>query len=440
MSSTHPRGTLSLACILVLSCAAFHPTPARTSAPSPTPPATESPAWPVVAPIPGGTVEVGDAVWIVPSDLLPAEVTPGPANNNCAIEWHQGRIYLAWRSAPNHFASPFARIFVVSSGDRGESWAFETRIALGADVREPHLLSFDGRLILTLFEAGINPLAFEPRRMWFSLREGPAAWSEPEVFGEEKVVPWEFVKHGGRVYRSSYRGNHYGLGRSNLSLRFHVSDDGLSWLPVDGLEGEVYRGGVSEAAFVFDEGGDLWAVTRNEDGDRSGFGSHVAWASADDLGAWEFPESCDPQRYDSPRMFRRGSELYLLARRDVGGPYDMGLDLLPVPLQRSIYLPAYSSRPKRSALYRIDRELRRVEHVVDLPGAADTAFPSVVRASADEFLVANYTSPLWFEHRSWFEGQISVFGTKIYFVWLRFADGAIDSADIDRDRRGDGVK
>jgi len=182
------------------------------------------------------------------------------------------------------------------------------------------------------------------------------------------------------------------------------------------------RGGVSEAAFEFDEGGDLWAVTRNEDGDRSGFGSHVAWAPAGDLGAWRFPSPCDPERYDSPRMFRRGRELYLLARRDVGGPYDMGLDLLPIPLQRSIYLPAYSSRPKRSALYRIDRERHQVEHLIDLPGAADTAFPSVLRASADEFLVANYTSPLWFKHRSWLEGQLSVFGTSIYLVWLRFTD------------------
>ena len=45
-------------------------------------------------------------------------------------------------------------IYVVSSSNRGATWEFEREVFLGADVREPFLLSFDGRLILTCFEGG----------------------------------------------------------------------------------------------------------------------------------------------------------------------------------------------------------------------------------------------------------------------------------------------
>ena len=31
------------------------------------------------------------------------------------------------------------------------------------------------------------------------------------------------------------------------------------------------------------------------------------------------PEVCDPERYDSPEMFRHGKEIYMVARGDIGG-------------------------------------------------------------------------------------------------------------------------
>ena len=56
----------------------------------------------------------------------------------------------------------------------------------------------------------------------------------------------------------------------------------------------VYTGGVSEVGFAFDGEGNLWGVTRNEDGDASGFGSHVVFAPADDLANWQFPDTLEP--------------------------------------------------------------------------------------------------------------------------------------------------
>ena len=171
----------------------------------------------------------------------------------------------------------------------------------------------------------------------------------------------------------------------------------------------VYDGGVSEVAFEFDETGGLWAVTRNEDGDESGFGSHLCTAPHDALSVWDCPSTSAPERYDSPELFRHGAEIYLVARRDVGGVFGEDDNILD-----------YSLRPKRTALYRIDQEERRIEHLVDLPGAGDTAFPSVKRTGAHSFMVANYTSPLDDPDISWIDAQISERGTQIYLMDLSF--------------------
>ena len=147
-------------------------------------------------------------------------------------------------------------------------------------MREPFLLSFKGRLLLTFFEAGTDPLGFEPVRMWRTERLGQDAWGPLEAWGDEGEVPWEFKVHDGRVWRTAYKGDHYSLEPGEIETRFYVSDDGLDWQPVSGDDPVVYRGGVSEAAFEFDGEGTLWAVTRNEDGDETGFGSHLASAPA----------------------------------------------------------------------------------------------------------------------------------------------------------------
>src|SRR5215471_2315342 len=42
---------------------------------------------------------------VVPSDGLPPEVVAQQANNNLDVVRHSdGRVYLAWRTAPSHFA------------------------------------------------------------------------------------------------------------------------------------------------------------------------------------------------------------------------------------------------------------------------------------------------------------------------------------------------
>jgi hypothetical protein len=223
------------------------------------------------------------------------------------------------------------------------------------------------------------------------------------------------------AWRTSYLGNHYGFGQpSELKAFFTKSTDGVTWTPVKG-DGVVYTGGVSEVGFEFDGNGDLWAVTRNEDGDATGFGSHVCTAPRDDLGTWTCSARSNPECYDSPRMFRHGKDLYLVARRDIGGPFDQGRTDLSFAEAQLQYAAAYSGRAKRTALYRIDRNARQVVWLFDFPSAGDTAFPGIVRLDAHRLLISNYTSPLDKDlDRSWWNAQNSEDGTRLYLVELEF--------------------
>ena len=133
---------------------------------------------------------------------------------------------------------------------------------------------------------------------------------------------------------------------------------------------------------------------------------HIPHALAD----WDCPDRSDPNRYDSPELFRHGDDLYLVARRDVDGLFG----------EEDGALGPYSLRPKRTALYRVDRAGRTVVPLMDLPGAGDTAFPAVRRTGAHTFLLANYTSPLDAPDISWLEGQTSGRGTRIYLLDLAF--------------------
>ena len=368
--------------------------------------------------------QLSEPRWVVPAPNLPGRLAVDSANNNLSLAFHGGRLFLAWRTAPTHFASTRSRLYVISSPDLGGSWAPELDVALGDDVREPYLLSVRGRLLLYFVELGRDPYRFEPRVLWRSERLGLGRWTQRERWGGPDEVSWEFKQRRGRVWLTSYRGKRYSFGAGDVRLSFRWSPDGIEWHTLPGANAVVYRGGVSEAAFEFDSGGRLWAVTRNEDGDASGFGSHLVSAPPDQPAAWSFPAQADPNRYDSPRMFRHGRDLYLVARRDPASPFGQGWSWLPLSVRRLFLWRDYSTRPKRTSLYKIDTEGRRILPLVDLPSAGDTAFPAIARLGPHTYLIANYTSPLGDPGMSWVQGQLSPRGTRVYLLMLRFVPQA----------------
>lgn len=53
-----------------------------------------------------------------------------------------------------------------------------------------------------------------------------------------------------------------------------------------------------------------------QDGDASGWGGRIAHAAANELGNWRMTSNVsDVYIYESPRMFRHGGDLFLVARR-----------------------------------------------------------------------------------------------------------------------------
>jgi hypothetical protein len=400
-----------LVCVLLCLAPVVVPTPAaaaRGPLPGPLGPSREERLDQQVDPRIAYRAVLSSPLAVVPSPALPSGLGLGPANNNLSIALHEGRLFLAFRTAPTHFASAQARLVVLSSDDLGRTWSFETSFATGRDLREPFLLEVAGRLHLYFAELGSRIYTFEPQSLWRTSRCGPRCWTPPLRWGAPEEVAWDFKVRRGRAWMTSYRGKRYELGSRPVEVRFQTSTDGVDW--TDAAEGPVYRGGATESSFEFDLDGRLWAVTRNEDGDASGFGSHLVSAPPASPGEWRFPDRSDPSKYDSPRLFRHGKDLYLLARRDLGPPPGTRFAAAPKDLRRLLVWAAYSLQPKRTALYRLDPDSRRFEAVLDLPSAGDTAFPSVVRLSPHEFLVANYSSAFRHEDRSWLWGQLNSTG------------------------------
>ena len=126
----------------------------------------------------------------MPGDGLPPQVAPGASNNNLdAVRHADGFVYLAFRSAPHHFASPHTKIHVVRSRDE-VAWEHEASFALGRDLREPRLLSLGERLFLYVSRLGRDALAFEPQGLSRAERGPDGRWSELEPFGPPHVMGW----------------------------------------------------------------------------------------------------------------------------------------------------------------------------------------------------------------------------------------------------------
>ena len=90
-------------------------------------------------------------------------------------------------------------MFVVSSDDLGTTWNHELTINVEKDMREPYFLSINGTLFFYYFEAGTNPIAFEPsnlqRRIYLGRHgTGSGGWSEAEAWGQESEVAWQYHK------------------------------------------------------------------------------------------------------------------------------------------------------------------------------------------------------------------------------------------------------
>ena len=356
---------------------------------------------------------------IVPSTGLPPGVEVSTSNNNLDATRHSdGRVYLAWRTAPDHFAGPDTAIQVVSSDDE-RSWRFETRIAMRTDLREPRLLSFNGSLFLYMSQLGKRRWQFEPHGVLMTEKRPDGTWSRVNPIGLPGYIAWRTRIENDRPYMSAYLGGEsiYRFDGKPLHVDLLTTQDGRTWRAADPERRSVYVGGGSEADFTLDAQGSLFAVIRNEAGDATGFGSKLCKAPAGRLAHWQC--ASDRRKFDSPNVFRFGHEIYVLARRNMtpDGRYDR---VGPFQLWKSIRNQlSYITTGKRCSLWRFDRKQLRIDFVLDLPSRGDTCFPAVVHnARSDVLAVYDYSSPIDRADVPWSVGQRQP--TFIYRHLLQF--------------------
>ncbi|MFT3771839.1 MAG: hypothetical protein QM820_41050 [Minicystis sp.] len=363
---------------------------------------------------------LGEPVPVVPFGTPPAGVVTQPANNNLDVVEHDGRYFLAFRTAPSHFASDKTVLYVVSSTDQ-KSWTLEAEFSMQTDLREPRLLSFGGKLFFYFSVLGKDPLKFEPQGVRMSQYQGPGQWSDPVTVFKPGFLLWRAKTIDGKPYLVGYTGggNIYEVNGEPITISWLTTEDGKTFSPVIPGQEVVETGGGSETDFVFLDDGALVAVTRNEAGDETGWGSKICRAEAKDLGAW----SCagNPRKYDSPLVFRDGEHVYLVGRRNVteSGNYNLGLRDMSAHDQTAKYEVEYSFEPKRCALWEVDPVGLEVSFVADLPSHGDTCFPGILAHGEGKYTIYNYTSPLdsQSEDWDWIKGQ--GLPTDIYRIGLQ---------------------
>ncbi len=360
---------------------------------------------------------VSEVEQLIPAGNLPPEVVDQPSNNNLDVVVHDGETFLAFRTAPTHFASSETELYVLRESASG--WAFETAVRMETDLREPRFLSWNGELLLYFAVLGANPADFEPQGSMLTVRSADGAWSAPASMFDDTFIPWRARVVNGVPYLVGYTGGAdiYDGGTPKIEVKWLTSTDGRTWAPVAG-DGTVEVGGGSETDWVFLDDGGVLAVTRNEAGDETGWGSKICRSSGRDPAAWACVN--DPRKYDSPLMFREGGRNWLIGRRNVtdDGHYDLGRRDLSFAQQTLFYEAEYWNQPKRCSLWEVDSDTLIVTWVLDLPSQGDTCFPSALDEGEGRWRVTNYSSPIDGDDPVWHEGQLGP--THVYRQLITF--------------------
>ncbi len=356
---------------------------------------------------------------IVPSSGLDPRLAVQTANNNLDVVRHHGRVYLAWRSAPSHFASDQTVLNVASSEDE-QSWRFEATFRLGHDLREPRLLSFGDRLFLYVARLGANPFDFKPDGISVSERTTNGAWTALEPTGPRGAIAWRLKQDQGQALMVLYRGgeNLYSFNGQPMTVELWRSKDGRAWQPFANNDPVVLRGGGTETDFAVDRSGELFAVVRNEAGDFAGSGSKLCRGSGVTLGGWKC--KTDHRKYDSPLVFEHDGEIYVVGRRNLSGDgrYDVSTDKGPVGIIHNEL--AYITTAKRCAVWHWIKSEDRLGFVIDLPSRGDTCFPSrLAQSDPNRVVIYDYSSDIEGPELPWSAGQRR--DTFVYRHELAFA-------------------
>ncbi len=353
-------------------------------------------------------------VSLVPGPEIPPNLNLMSSNNVLDLTQYRGEYFLAFRTAPTHFASRQTRVIVLISKDLRQ-WEKETEFQMDhSDMRETRFLVFKDKLLLYFFQAGKNPLAFQPQSTYAVERLSPGSWSAPRAIYQPGYIDWRAKVRGDVAYLSVYNGaGLYDFWDDKPGeVRLLKSADGYTWEPIS-VKPQVTEPGAEEAEFEFDEQGNLVAVVRLEMS-----GSLICTAPANDIATWTATYS--PYKYDGSLLIRRGPKFYLVARRNVAGAFNVGMDGLPSWLKRGWYLLRYSQTRKRTALFQVDPLKRSIAPIFDFPSCGDTSYAAVTPLDKNSYCLLYYSTPFGARDWPWTIGQ--VIGGNIYQTTIVFPE------------------
>ncbi len=363
-------------------------------------------------------VSYSPVVQVAPGPGLPDQVKCMDSNNNLDIISFDGRLFMGFRTAPDHFAGKKTMLYIVSSTDQGETWDYEAEVFMGSDMREPKFLAVGGKLMFYFFQAGTNRFAFQPQHSYAMQRIELGQWTEPEKIYKPGCVIWTSKTFNDKAYIAMYCGGAIfteAVEGAERGTHFLTTDNGYDLYPV--VAGKpVAWPNPSETAFSFDDDKDLYITMRSGELQGDAFGSQVCKAGSDDLANWTCVGTT--YKYSSPLMFTHDNEVYLIARRNLDGEYDKGKRWMPDPMEALYYEARNWWTGNRTSLYKLDKETLIMEVLFDFPSKGDTAFPGLVQVDDNSYLMYNYSNDPDGKDYVWMNGQLGK--TNIYSTVISF--------------------
>ncbi len=351
-----------------------------------------------------GKQNIDTSGWqqLIPSDKLPNEIKCMNSNNNLDAILFNDRYYVAFRTAPSHFASKKSKIYVISSLDFN-NWRFEKEIHLGNDLREPRFADYKNDLFLYFFEGGNHPLKFEPKHIWMTRLVDKSNWSPLVDLSLDGFVPWRLRVKEDTLYLSAYYGKDIYSSKHKGDLRLFKSTDGFNWQPISKSPQTPKIGG-EEGEFVFDTLGNLWGTVRLE-----GDGGMIVHAKADNIAKWTTKYT--KKKYDSALLLEHNNDIFLISRRNLDGNASKGDN-------RLYNLIRYSFTRKKTALFKLNKENLSLDFIKDFPSTGDNSFPALanVKEQKGTYYLLNYSNDIYGKEKNWIRGQLGK--TYIYFSIL----------------------
>lgn len=170
--------------------------------------------------LPAQHVQFDEWKNLTTSGKLSSQIKIQHSNNNLDLVQFNEKYFLAFRTAPTHFASKKAVMYVVSSTDL-ENWNYETEIKLESDLREPRFAVYHDTLNLYFFRGGTKMFRFEPKEVLVCRKSLNDNWSSPQSIHLDGFVPWRLRARSDTLYLSAYYGKN--LYRNNHNSIFDYS-------------------------------------------------------------------------------------------------------------------------------------------------------------------------------------------------------------------------